>query len=331
MCKFGYAKRIIGKDGSPKLSVWKCGKCSECLAERRKDLVQRAYLECLRVSDIAYSLKHWTFTYDNEHLEQMKACHCAQKDFAKFMKRLRKFVSHMVPNYPPIRLMRVAELGEDDTRSHRLHWHVIFFNIPYIHPRDMKKLWRNGNCYVTLVRKKEKAINYVTKYVTKGSFADAEKKLYGIKRSVVCSVNCGVGVLNDCQKNMLSKTLLLNIGDYKYKLSSYLCKKLFENAETNSVHYCQYINKKLSNKNYVIRKETEDLEESAQDWLRHSRSDIEFSLRLFALVNTYRRRCERLDSENAYFERNCERFRLFGRQLPNGRFEIVRIYKKLWI
>lgn len=329
MCKFGVSKVIIGKDGKQKLAVFKCGRCSECLAEKRKDYVQRAFLEVIRVREHRFTTKHWTFSYSQDALAEMKSKHCAQSDFMKFVKRLRKYISKTYPNYPPIRLLRVAELGQDEKFTHRLHWHVVFFNIPYISVSKMREIWKNGGCYVRLVEEPSITINYVTKYVTKTTMSNLEKELYGIKRTIICSQHCGVGVLSPKKIKELSKSLRITIGKYPYKISKYLCTQLFCNEETNSETYCNYINQKQNQINYV--REKQEKEVVAPLWLRY-RSRCVIDAWYYNYLNSRNEvRRERLFSENAELERSKSRFRLHEQSLSSGYKRIISVPLENWL
>lgn len=86
----------------------------------------------------------------------------ATKSFRKFMKRLlRRF-----PNLAAIWRKEFQERGA-------AHFHIIIFNMPYLHWTKILELWRactpdkDGSIYVKLLRSHKAVIGYVSKYIAK--------------------------------------------------------------------------------------------------------------------------------------------------------------------
>lgn len=137
-----------------------CGKCEECLKERKIDLYKR----------IKKELSFWeknifvTLTYDNEHKKELNI-----RDMQLFLKRLRK--------KQKVRYLYVGELGE---KTKRPHYHAIIFNyeptdkeetiktksnFEQYSSKELTKLWKNGR--VTFSTMEKGLINYILKYMTK--------------------------------------------------------------------------------------------------------------------------------------------------------------------
>lgn len=86
----------------------------------------------------------------------------ASKSFRKFMKRLlRRF-----PNLAAIWRKEFQQRGA-------AHYHVIVFNMPYLHWKEILRLWRactpdkEGSIHVRLLRSAKAVIGYVAKYIAK--------------------------------------------------------------------------------------------------------------------------------------------------------------------
>lgn len=137
-----------------------CGKCEECLKEKKIELYKR----------IKKELEFWeknifvTLTYDNEHKKELNI-----RDMQLFIKRLRK--------KNKVRYFYVGELGEQTKRP---HYHAIIFNyepedkeetiktksnFEQYTSKEITKLWGNGR--VTFSKMEKGLINYILKYLTK--------------------------------------------------------------------------------------------------------------------------------------------------------------------
>lgn len=137
-----------------------CGKCEECLREKKIDLYKR----------IKKELSFWeknifvTLTYDNEHKKDLNV-----KDMQLFFKKMRK--------KNKIRYFYVGELGETTKRP---HYHAIIFNyepddkqetiktksnFEQFTSQELTKTWGNGR--VTFSTMEKGLINYILKYLTK--------------------------------------------------------------------------------------------------------------------------------------------------------------------
>ncbi len=248
MCKFAEYHEVNGK-----IAVWKCGVCDECRREKRLDYVVRSYLELFR--DVGYSPKFATFTYDQPNYYRALHTRSFVKDFQKFMKRLRKHFFMKFGKYITIRYLRVCELGK---KTGRFHWHVIFFNLPWLPISKLTEIWSYGkNNWITSVGEKittkdgkEKkctaadSINYVCKYITKPTDNKDFRKKFGVARRCVCSTFLGVINLPKSKLIQYIENPFLPIDGRTYRLPGYIKKHWFESDETDSEIFDKYINQK---------------------------------------------------------------------------------------
>lgn len=145
-----------------------CGKCVECLSQKRNDWSVRLYYEMQKYSTPPAFI---TLTYDDDHLPTMVdedtgelVPVVSKRDLQLFFKRLRKRV-------PGIRYFFCSEYGPTTNRP---HYHGIIFNLPqkyfslYLRccTDDLNKLisdcWKNG--FTSSYMAKPAAIHYCTKY-----------------------------------------------------------------------------------------------------------------------------------------------------------------------
>lgn len=311
MCKFPQYHNVNGK-----LSIWKCGKCSECLNEKRKDYVQRCYLELFCPKPKQVTPKFWTFTFNPFWYEKLESGKVKATDlWQKFEKRLRKYVcDHVLKYYPTLRFFRAAELGKE---THRFHFHAIYFNLPYIPVKTMQKIWSYGYVSVEAMKDPERGICYTTKYVNKCAMSNEEKKKFGIHRTITCSRNLGMRSPKLQNENFLlhlAEVPKLLIGSYPYKLSNYYKKKLFQNENTSVKLYLAFLQAQEVRKNYQQTKN--DLNYGSNSWYRHVSS---------LLNDMHNLRCiaqqvpliQRYDSENRYFAQIGCRYRFYVQDRNN--------------
>ena len=303
MCKFPQYHNVNGK-----LSIWKCGKCSECLNEKRKDYVQRCYLELFCPKPEIVTPKFWTFTFDNYWYSQLLSGKVRGTDlWQKFEKRLRKYVcDHVNKDYPSLRFFRAAELGKE---THRFHFHAIYFNLPYVPVKTMQKIWSYGYVSVEAMKDPERGICYTTKYVNKCAMSPEEKKKFGIYRTITCSRNLGVNspkLQNDSFLLHVGDIPKLLIGSYPYKLSDYYKKKFFQNENTPVNLYLAYKEAQEVRKNY--QKSKNDIKYGKTSWYRRGCSLLD-DLHNLRNISNQTPIVQRIDSENRYFTKVGCRYR----------------------
>ena len=189
------------------VNYFPCGECFECRRKKTEDLMVRAYFEdCKYVlfDTLTYSEKcvPWlkSVLYRQFHQYKIDSLVGVQNkdfilsfddiriiyypDFQKFMKRLRKYFD----TDNEIKYIVSAEYGTEEGRTHRPHFHCIFFCNLDIEPKELsrkiKKCWKFGitdgwqdkgidyflnNRVFNGYDAKYKVIGYLCKYVTKES------------------------------------------------------------------------------------------------------------------------------------------------------------------
>ena len=169
------------------------------------------------------------------------------RDWQLFMKRLRKHTGNK-----HIRYIRVVELG---TEKQRLHFHVVFFNLPFIPKSVVEQVWSKGFVKPTEL-KGVQAIQYVCKYISKPSVSADWVKTFGIKRKVVCSKSLGVNPNHSMVYLMqLIENPFVLIGGHKYYIGKYMRRKLIEESQYDEV-CSKYVSETLDYKR-TRRKEFE--------------------------------------------------------------------------
>lgn len=153
-----------------------CGKCSACLANRRKEWISR-----LRFEEFSSDASTFvTLTYDDDHIPSDREFDRAQVQ--RFLKRLRNASRDF--HVPPFSL-RYFLVGEYGSQTHRPHYHAIFFGVDMLtefwlprlvgydsaHNRPrfcsdvLARIWPYGFNVVGSVT--SSSIRYVSKYVSK--------------------------------------------------------------------------------------------------------------------------------------------------------------------
>ncbi|MEE3416367.1 MAG: hypothetical protein VZR53_13480 [Prevotella sp.] len=175
---------VVSSDGVcfPMFILARCGHCSLCTAHKVSDLSSRCALE-------TYSCKFRplfvTLTYDNEHLPVNGV---SVKDTQDFLKRLRVNLDRFFGRHIDLRYVISAEYGKN---THRPHYHLILWNMPYFpdyksaicnriglwytqYMRGFERMktfihdsWKNGFVSVEVCR--DPSARYVMKYIGKGS------------------------------------------------------------------------------------------------------------------------------------------------------------------
>lgn len=68
-----------------------------------------------------------------------------------------------------------------------IHYHIIFFNLPYIHKKELADIWDLGFIQVKKIDERKNVAGYLTKYMTKGNKDSRleEKKRYMCSRGLL--------------------------------------------------------------------------------------------------------------------------------------------------
>lgn len=124
----------------------RCGKCSNCVKQRRLEWCFRLRQHLISQEQPSYFL---TLTYDDENLPVDGVC---ADDITKYFKRLR----HCSPI--PFSYFLMSEYGDEAKRP---HYHAIIFNFAGS-PEYFETAWKKGFIYVGDVT--DASINYCAKY-----------------------------------------------------------------------------------------------------------------------------------------------------------------------
>lgn len=105
----------------------------------------------------------FTATYRENQTDEYKA----RSDFNKFIKRLQY-------NYPPVKAGNSKRVLSFENyiycleRQERgaIHFHVIFFNCPFLHYTSFQKVWGFGTVDIHCIKKIHRVGSYICKYLT---------------------------------------------------------------------------------------------------------------------------------------------------------------------
>lgn len=120
-----------------------------------------------------HSDKFVTLTFQ----ENIKEHEVANKEFRNFIRRLNYFVFKKQSGLAYIAVIERQERGA-------LHYHTIFFNLPYISHEKLLHIWRNGVDKRGLNIKKIDNIDNVGAYIVKYIKKDIAKLIYGSEVSL---------------------------------------------------------------------------------------------------------------------------------------------------
>lgn len=160
--------------------------------------------------------KFLTLTF-NKHITEIEQ---ANYEFKKFRQRLEYDLN--------LKLKYVTVI--EFQKSGRIHYHVIFFNLPYVKANDLESIWRNGFIKINAISHVDNIGAYVTKYMTKDN---DDERLRG-KKSYFPSK----GLYKPVEKYLNDEK---EIAKLKEKLShKKVYEKVFDNEYTGNILYTQY-------------------------------------------------------------------------------------------
>jgi hypothetical protein len=148
----------------------------ECLRKTRKRLRERMTCNAWEYinpkTHKPFLPQFITFTFGTE-VKDFKVAHPIFRNFVKRLNHLLKTKLHYIsiPEYQPV--------------SGRVHYHVIFFDLPFIddiHP-VLTKCWANGFIFGKKIKNLTHLIRYISKYIQK-DFSDQSEKN---KKRYLCS------------------------------------------------------------------------------------------------------------------------------------------------
>lgn len=102
----------------------------------------------------------------------------ANYEFTKFIKRM----NYEIFDSKKANLRYVAVI--EFTKKGRVHYHVVLFNIPFIHANRLEKIWSNGFIKINKIDHVDNVGAYVTKYMTKDNDKLISNKSYFTSRNL---------------------------------------------------------------------------------------------------------------------------------------------------
>lgn len=139
--------------------------------KRRKLYYQNQRHELRRLIDVNLvgDCSFVTLTF-RDHIEDISL---ANKEFEKFIKRLKYYFEKENPKFE-LKYLAVNER----TKKNRVHYHIVFFDFPYIKKSVLENIWKNGFVDIRLIRQNMKTKDgelvprtnvalYVSKYFAK--------------------------------------------------------------------------------------------------------------------------------------------------------------------
>lgn len=216
----GYQLTDSGKRSSGRLK----GKKSNNYKEHREQVLQRARRDLRRLinSNVdAYGVpaKFVTLTFKDD-IEELKK---ANSEFTKFIKRLKRYFSI------DIKYAAVPEVQQERFNKYGVkvwHYHVIFFNLPYIKSNDLSDIWKNGFIKINRIDRVNNVGAYICKYMTKDNKDLVGQKCYFTSRGLKKPVE----IKEESRVKSLASSLPASALTYS---------STFEN-EYNTINYKQY-------------------------------------------------------------------------------------------
>lgn len=199
--------------------------------KNRGDVLSRAKKEVRRIINAnigqygeEFRAKFVTLTF-KEHVTDLKT---ANYEFTKFIKRLNYALFGTKVNN--LRYTVVPEF----TKIGRVHYHVVFYNIPYIKADKLSEIWGNGFIKINAIDNVDNVGAYVSKYMTKDNDDD---RLQGKK----CYFNSkGLFKPKEIEDKEMVERILDTLPSEKIKYTA-----IFNNDYLGKIEYIQYNLKKL--------------------------------------------------------------------------------------
>ena len=154
---YEYDKPIL--EGYSIKENYKCGRCFEASEEdkqiNRGKVFNRAKRDLRRLinANIGEFSKFVTLTF-RENVTDLKQ---ANYEWKKFKQRLETKVGYKLQYVVVIEFQKRGAI----------HYHCVFFNLPYIQNKDLAAIWRNGFIKINKIDNVDNVGAYVCKYMTK--------------------------------------------------------------------------------------------------------------------------------------------------------------------
>lgn len=197
--------------------------------ENREKVMSRAQRDLRRVVNANvnqygndFTAKFVTLTFA-EHVTELAD---ANNEFHKFIKRLNYQMYGTKESN--VQYSAVPEF----TKKGRVHYHVIFYNLPYVKADKLSDIWNNGFIKINKIDNCDNVGAYVSKYMTKDNSEIKGKKSYFNSKGLFKSTE----IIE--KKEVESLTELLPFENITYTST-------YDNEYTGNITYCQYnFNKK---------------------------------------------------------------------------------------
>lgn len=166
-----------------------------------------------------FTAKFITLTFA-EHITTLKD---ANADFKKFVQRANYAIYGSAKSN--LKYVAIPEF----TKIGRVHYHVIFFNLPFVKANEFSKIWAKGFIKINKIDQVDNVGAYVTKYMTK---ENDDPRLEGQKSYMPSKGLLSPEVITDKEKvDMLATCLPAEKLKYQNE---------FENEYVGRVSYSQY-------------------------------------------------------------------------------------------
>lgn len=236
----------ICTDERVKLVPVGCGKCIECMKQKKREWQTRLQEE-IREDKTG---KFITLTFDEENLKELTKLALKEWNIKKIEENevakiaIRRFLERWRKKYKKsVKHWFITELGHENTE--RIHLHGIIFTNE--NKETIEKLWKYGGIYVGDYVN-EKTINYITKYCTK-----MDEKHKGYTPKILTSAGIGKGYIkridakNNTYKGINTNEAYKTRTGTKQSLSIYWRNKIYSEEEREQL----WINKLDQNIRWV--------------------------------------------------------------------------------
>ena len=162
------AKNKDGRGGKYKLTDEEKNKNREKVMSRARRDLRRIVNANVGQYGKEFTAKFVTLTF-REHVTDLRS---ANAEYEKFIKRLNYFMFNS--KKASIKYSVVPEF----TKKGRVHYHVIFYNLPYVKADKLAKIWGQGFIKINKIDNCDNVGAYVSKYMTKDNWEIQGKKSY---------------------------------------------------------------------------------------------------------------------------------------------------------
>ena len=212
-----------------------CGKCANCLSNRRNDWSIRLKIEM----ESATSALFITLTYDDEHIEYNLNYEpsVVKKTMQDYLKRIRK--------YSKFRYYLVGEYG---TQTKRPHYHLLIFSYDLNFIDKLESSWKFG--FIKIGTITIKSINYVTKYhVNRTSYpGDANPSFNLMSKNPAIGLSY-VDKYKTFHDGRIDRAFYHEMDNKKFRLPRYLKEKIYNESDLRNINHENsiYVDNKLKN------------------------------------------------------------------------------------